>query len=34
MKSKTTRNLNLGLDAGSLRFRKLLDKAIAAEQIA
>jgi hypothetical protein len=32
MKNKTTRNLNLGLDAGSLRFRKLLDEAIAAEQ--
>lgn len=34
MKDKTSRNLNLGLDAGSLRFRKLLDKAIAAEKIA
>ena len=34
MKFKTTRNLNLGLDAGSLRYRSLLDKAIAAEQIA
>lgn len=34
MNSKTTRNLNLGLDAGSLRFRKLLDKAIAAEETA
>jgi len=34
MKARTTHNLNLGLDAGSLQFRKLLDKAIAAEQIA
>ncbi len=34
MKSKTTRNLNLGLDAGSLQFRNLLDKAIAMEQVA
>lgn len=32
MKDKTTRNLNLGLDAGSLHYRRLLDKAIAAEQ--
>ena len=34
MKSKSTRNLNLGLDAGSLHYRRLLDKAIAAEQTA
>lgn len=34
MKFKTTRNINLGLDAGSLYYRRLLDKAITAEQIA
>jgi vanillate O-demethylase monooxygenase subunit len=32
MASKTTPNLDLGLDAGSLRFRKLLGNAIACEQ--
>ena len=32
MNNQTTRNINLGLDAGSLRFRKMLDEAIAAEQ--
>ena len=32
MKNKTTPNLNLGLDAGSLHFRRMLDKVIWAEQ--
>jgi len=31
MASKTTPNLDLGIDAGALRFRKLLDQRIAAE---
>ena len=34
MKFKTSPNLNLGLDAGSVHYRKLLDKAISAEQTA
>ena len=34
MKNKTTPNLDLGLDAGSLHYRRLLDKAISAEQAA
>ncbi len=33
MTQKTTSNLNLGLDAGSMRYRNILDKAIAAEQL-
>ena len=32
MQHRSTPNLNLGLDAGSLRYRKILDQAIAAEQ--
>ena len=32
MASKTTPHLDLGLDAGSLRYRKLLDRAIAKER--
>ena len=32
MASRTTPNLDLGLDAGSLRYRKLLDRAIANER--
>lgn len=34
MKQKQTPNLNLGLDAGSMRYRNMLDKAIAAERSA
>ncbi len=33
MKSKVTPNLNLGIDAGSVRYRSILEKAIAAEQL-
>ena len=29
MKNKRTRNINLGIDAGSMRFRKMLEKRIA-----
>ncbi len=29
MKNKRTRNINLGLDAGSMRFRKMIEKRIA-----
>ena len=32
MTGKTTRNINLGIDAASLRYRQLLDKAISNEQ--
>ena len=34
MANKRSRNINLGLDAGAMRFRKLLEKRIAAEQAA
>jgi len=34
MKSRVTPNLNLGIDAGSMRYRRILEKAIAAEQLA
>lgn len=34
MQEQTTPNIDLGLDAGSMRFRKMLDQAIAAEQAA
>ena len=29
MKNKRTRNINLGIDAGSMRFRKMIEKRIA-----
>jgi vanillate O-demethylase monooxygenase subunit len=29
MKYKRSRNINLGIDAGSMRFRKLIEKQIA-----
>ena len=29
MKYKRSRNINLGIDAGSMRFRKLIEKRIA-----
>jgi vanillate O-demethylase monooxygenase subunit len=29
MKNKRTRNINLGIDAGSMRFRKMIEKQIA-----
>jgi vanillate O-demethylase monooxygenase subunit len=32
MKNKRTRNINLGIDAGSMRFRKMIEKRIAATQ--
>jgi vanillate O-demethylase monooxygenase subunit len=31
MKNKRTRNINLGIDAGSMRFRKMVEKRIAAQ---
>jgi vanillate O-demethylase monooxygenase subunit len=31
MTEKTSRNINLGIDAASLQYRKLLDKAISNE---
>jgi len=32
MKNKRTRNINLGIDAGSMRFRKMIEKRIAGSQ--
>jgi hypothetical protein len=29
MKNKRTRNIKLGIDAGSMRFRKMIEKQIA-----